>query len=143
MKSKYKQLKELNDAEFRRLTGVKRDTFFKMLGILKAAQKKLKVQGGRPNKLSLPHQLLKCDNSGKWDLFFSEWPSDQAQAKAICLTCPAAPQCLADALERDEPDGVWGAHTTDERHHLVKRLQRLARRHTATRTSSRRAACAS
>lgn len=54
MRSKFKQLKKLNDAEFRRLTGVKRETFFKMLGILKTAQKKLRAQGGRKNKLSLP-----------------------------------------------------------------------------------------
>ena len=60
MRSKFKQLKNLNEAEFRRLTGVKRETFFKMLGILKTAKKKLKAQGGRENKLSLANQLLLC-----------------------------------------------------------------------------------
>lgn len=60
MRSKFKQLKSLNDPGFRRLTGVQRETFFKMLGILKIAKKELKSQGGRENKLSLANQLLLC-----------------------------------------------------------------------------------
>ena len=30
------------------------------------------------------------------------------RAKALCATCPAAEACLAGALARCEPDGVWG-----------------------------------
>ena len=42
------------------------------------------------------------------DLFFSdEIPAIRA-AKAICATCPLAEPCLAGALERREPWGVWG-----------------------------------
>ena len=42
------------------------------------------------------------------DLFFSdEIPAIRA-AKAICATCPLASPCLAGALERREPWGVWG-----------------------------------
>jgi len=60
MRSKYKQVKDLDEVSFRRLTGVKRGTFSQMLLILKGAKKKLKIQGGRENKLSLANQLLLC-----------------------------------------------------------------------------------
>jgi WhiB family redox-sensing transcriptional regulator len=30
------------------------------------------------------------------------------EAKALCATCRHAVECLAMALARDEPDGVWG-----------------------------------
>jgi WhiB family redox-sensing transcriptional regulator len=41
-------------------------------------------------------------------LFFSEEPLDIARAKAICRPCMAREQCLALAIERAEPVGVWG-----------------------------------
>jgi WhiB family redox-sensing transcriptional regulator len=42
------------------------------------------------------------------DLFFAESPADVERAKALCLDCPLRPACLAGALERREPWGVWG-----------------------------------
>jgi WhiB family transcriptional regulator, redox-sensing transcriptional regulator len=42
------------------------------------------------------------------ELFFAESPSDVEQAKAICRDCRARLACLAGALERREPWGVWG-----------------------------------
>ena len=42
-------------------------------------------------------------------LFFSDHVLDIARAKAMCALCPLQDQCLADALEREEPWGVWGA----------------------------------
>ena len=41
-------------------------------------------------------------------LFFAEDEFDLARAKAICGKCGLAEQCLTDALERQEPYGVWG-----------------------------------
>jgi WhiB family redox-sensing transcriptional regulator len=41
-------------------------------------------------------------------LFFSENPADAARAKAICSRCPVRSLCLARALDRAEPFGVWG-----------------------------------
>jgi len=41
-------------------------------------------------------------------LFFSDHVVDIARAKAMCALCPLESQCLADALEREEPWGVWG-----------------------------------
>ena len=42
------------------------------------------------------------------ELFFAESPQDVEQAKALCRGCRARLACLAGALERREPWGVWG-----------------------------------
>ena len=42
------------------------------------------------------------------ELWCAESPSDVEAAKAMCLTCPVVAECLAGALERREPWGVWG-----------------------------------
>ncbi len=41
-------------------------------------------------------------------LFFSDHVVDIARAKAMCALCPLAAGCLAGALDREEPWGVWG-----------------------------------
>ena len=41
-------------------------------------------------------------------LFFSDHVLDIARAKAICAKCALAESCLDEALEREEPWGVWG-----------------------------------
>src|SRR5689334_10452383 len=42
------------------------------------------------------------------ELFFAESPDDVETAKALCRECPARTACLAAALKRREPWGVWG-----------------------------------
>ena len=42
------------------------------------------------------------------ELFFAESPQDVERAKALCRGCRARVACLAGALERGEPWGVWG-----------------------------------
>lgn len=42
------------------------------------------------------------------DLWFSESPADLERAKQYCRGCPIRPACLAGALARREPWGVWG-----------------------------------
>lgn len=42
------------------------------------------------------------------ELFFADSPADVEHAKTLCLDCPARLECLAGALERREPWGVWG-----------------------------------
>jgi WhiB family transcriptional regulator, redox-sensing transcriptional regulator len=42
------------------------------------------------------------------DLFFAESPQDVARAKELCAVCPVRDACLAGALDRGEPWGVWG-----------------------------------
>ncbi len=45
------------------------------------------------------------------DLFFSEDLADIARAKAFCAGCVVRSECLAGALERREPWGVWGGES--------------------------------
>jgi WhiB family transcriptional regulator, redox-sensing transcriptional regulator len=42
------------------------------------------------------------------ELFFADSPQDVERAKAMCRGCRASSACLAGALERREPAGVWG-----------------------------------
>ncbi|WP_127784870.1 WhiB family transcriptional regulator [Rhodococcus sp. X156] len=42
------------------------------------------------------------------DLWFAESPTDVEHAKTLCGHCPLRQRCLADALDRAEPWGVWG-----------------------------------
>ena len=42
------------------------------------------------------------------ELYFAESPRDVELAKALCQDCPVRAECLASALERREPWGVWG-----------------------------------
>ena len=55
---KYGQIQDLEEEKFRRLTGVKRTTFEKMVTILHDANIKKKANGGRKNKLCIEDQLL-------------------------------------------------------------------------------------
>jgi WhiB family redox-sensing transcriptional regulator len=42
------------------------------------------------------------------DLWFAERPVELERAKALCADCPIKAECLAGALSRGEPWGVWG-----------------------------------
>lgn len=42
------------------------------------------------------------------ELWFAEQPAVLQVAQQLCSTCPLRAQCLAGALERAEPWGVWG-----------------------------------
>jgi len=56
----------------------------------------------RPEEEGLP-----C-RSNDPELFFAESPADVELAKSLCGPCPVRNECLAGALERREPWGVWG-----------------------------------
>jgi WhiB family transcriptional regulator, redox-sensing transcriptional regulator len=47
------------------------------------------------------------------DLWFAESPTELERAKAFCAACPARGPCLAGALLRQEPYGVWGGEIFD------------------------------
>jgi|SRR5215468_922113 len=51
-------------------------------------------------------RALPC--AGDPDLFFAESPDDVELAKSLCSDCPVRPECLAGAVQRREPWGVWG-----------------------------------
>jgi WhiB family transcriptional regulator, redox-sensing transcriptional regulator len=42
------------------------------------------------------------------EMWFAESPADVEFAKSLCQACPVLEQCLAGALDRREPWGVWG-----------------------------------
>jgi WhiB family transcriptional regulator, redox-sensing transcriptional regulator len=50
---------------------------------------------------------LPC-RSGDADLWFAEAPRELERAKEMCGGCPIRAECLAGALAREEPWGVWG-----------------------------------
>ena len=56
---------------------------------------------------SLPDGLPPCWAADP-DLWFAESPADVERAKELCVPCPLREACLAGALERREPWGVWG-----------------------------------
>jgi WhiB family transcriptional regulator, redox-sensing transcriptional regulator len=50
---------------------------------------------------------LPCRNFDP-DLWFAEAPAELELAKSLCGDCPVRVECLAAALDRQEPWGVWG-----------------------------------
>ena len=72
------------------------------------------------------HALAACnDGTGAWtDVFFSEDLYDIARAKHLCTSCPVQADCLADALERREPWGVWGGELFMNGHVVVQKRRR-------------------
>ena len=51
---------------------------------------------------------LPCRGTDDPDLWFAESPALLEQAKVLCGECPVRDACLAGALDRGEPWGVWG-----------------------------------
>ena len=60
-----------------------------------------------PELPETPDTALPCWTEDP-DLWFAESPADVESAKALCVPCPLREACLAGALERREPWGVWG-----------------------------------
>ena len=60
------------------------------------------VHQQHPDEAELPCRVVDPE------LYFAESPSDVEAAKAMCVGCPVRAECLAGALERREPWGVWG-----------------------------------
>lgn len=66
--------------------------------------------GLEPDEPHVGRLVARCaDGNGTLTgLFFSDHVADIARAKAMCGLCPLRQSCLAGALEREEPWGVWG-----------------------------------
>jgi WhiB family transcriptional regulator, redox-sensing transcriptional regulator len=47
-------------------------------------------------------------------LWFSGLPADLELARAHCRPCPLRAPCLAGAVERGEPHGVWGGQIFEQ-----------------------------
>ena len=69
-----------------------------------------KSPGGPPNLMVSADptaQRVPCLQADpSW--WFSESPALLERAKTLCRTCPVMNVCLAGALDRGEPWGVWG-----------------------------------
>lgn len=52
-------------------------------------------------------------------------------AKAICAQCPVIYQCREYALASQEPYGVWGGLTQEERRELIRESRQQAQRRSA------------
>lgn len=56
-----------------------------------------------------------------------------AQAKTYCFGtngknhCPVRAECLWDAVNREEPHGIWGGYSHRERNALIRKWQRKYR----------------
>ncbi|GAB3175087.1 hypothetical protein GCM10027059_48300 [Myceligenerans halotolerans] len=62
------------------------------------------------------------------DLWFSDHPGEQAEAKRRCHTCPLIDRCLAIALDHHRPtvQGIW-AGTTEKDRAAIRPAWRRAR----------------
>ena len=68
-------------------------------------------------------QSLACVGSGS-ALFFSDLPDDIEAAKFLCAGCPFRVACLAGALDRAEPWGVWGGELLQDGHVIARKRRR-------------------
>jgi WhiB family redox-sensing transcriptional regulator len=66
--------------------------------------------------------------SADTDVFFPSSDAQATEAKRICATCPVREECLEYALTTRPADGVWGGLTPIERHRLIRRRQKAARK---------------
>lgn len=59
------------------------------------------------------------------ELFFPEQGESSAKARRICWSCPVRRECLAYAIENNEPYGVWGGYASRARRALKWRHRRI------------------
>lgn len=52
-------------------------------------------------------------HDGDPEIWFADTPHGVEHAKTLCGGCPLKVECLAGALERGEPWGVWGGELFD------------------------------
>ncbi len=83
----------------------------------------------------LTRQAIELDKpvpcrDGDSRLWFAEDPEDLELAKAQCRSCPLRAACLAGAIERREPCGVWGGEIFD-RGQILPVKRRRGRPHAA------------
>ena len=55
---KYEAIQKLSLIEFKRLTGVRKDTFVQMLSVVNEAEKQKMYRGGKPSRLVVEDKLL-------------------------------------------------------------------------------------
>jgi len=76
--------------------------------VLAASGQQLPASGGTQALLPVASLGPDLPCTDEHEVFFAESPDDVETAKALCRACPARAACLAGALKRREPWGVWG-----------------------------------
>ena len=61
-----------------------------------------------------PEQVTLPCRSHDPDLWFADTPAELERAKQLCARCPLKAECLASALSRREPWGVWGGEIFEQ-----------------------------
>lgn len=74
-----------------------------------------------PPRLDRGGQRPAC--AGRFDLDWDD-PADADECRALCRRCPVRAECLAQAMENQEPWGIWGGLSTEERVGLARRQAR-------------------
>jgi WhiB family redox-sensing transcriptional regulator len=67
------------------------------------------------------------------EAFYPEKDGDNGRAaRRVCAACPVRDTCLEDALEREEPHGIWGGMSAQQRRAILDAQQRTTQHHTST-----------
>ncbi|AUS78189.1 WhiB family transcriptional regulator [Actinoalloteichus sp. AHMU CJ021] len=70
------------------------------------------------------------------DLWFAEGPADLQRAKQFCGGCPVRAACLAGAIARREPWGVWGGEIFERGDIIARKRPRGRPRKSDTTTTA-------
>lgn len=73
--------------------------------------------------VDIPDEPAVCADNDP-EMWFPTTPADVDFAKALCRTCPAMTECLAGAIERQEPWGVWGGELFEHGQIIAKKRGR-------------------
>lgn len=66
-----------------------------------------------------------CVENPQPELFFDEDSNTSVhEAKIVCASCPVIAECRQHALDNNEPYGVWGGLTANERHRMKTKQRR-------------------
>ena len=57
------------------------------------------------------------------EAFFPDKGGTTRPAKAVCMACPVRAECLQEALDNEEPFGVWGGLSERERRKLLGKTE--------------------
>lgn len=63
-------------------------------------------------------EAARCRETGPDDATWYPEKGSHSDAKKVCASCEVRPDCLAYALAKPEPAGVWGGLTAKERNRL-------------------------